>query len=121
MAVFGTPLSHPDDTDRAIRSAIKLLEWVKTGNSGIPISLRIGMDTGAVTGIMIGSPQRLEYTIIGNCVNVSSRLEAKADPNQILISSETNRFIQSPFNIRLVGEMTVKGKENQLKVYEVLG
>ena len=120
MAVFGTPLSHPDDTDRAIRSAIKLLEWVRTGNSGIPISLRIGMDTGVVTGIMIGSPQRLEYTIIGNCVNVSSRLQAKADPNQILISSETNRFVQSPINTRLVGEITVKGKENQLRVYEVL-
>ncbi len=120
MAVFGTPLSHPDDPDRAIRSAIKLLEWVKAGAGGMAISLRIGIDTGPVTGIMVGSPQRLEYTIIGNCVNVSSRLQARADTNQILISSETNGFLQSPFNTKLVGEITVKGKENPVRAYQVI-
>ncbi len=120
MAVFGTPVPHPDDVDRAIRSARALLEWVKHETGGIPFSLRIGMDTGPVTGIMVGSTQRLEYTIIGNCVNVASRLQAKADVNQILISGETNRFIQAPVNTRPIGEISVKGKEKPLLVYEVV-
>ncbi len=120
MAVFGTPLSHPDDPDRAIRSARQLLAWIKTGNTGIPVSLRIGIDTGPVTGIMVGSAQRLEYTIIGDCVNAAARLQARADADQILISSETNSSIQSTLPTKLVGEITVRGKEKQIRVYEVL-
>ena len=120
MAVFGTPLSHPDDPDRAIRSALQLFAWIRAGNSRIPISLRIGIDTGPVTGIMVGSAQRLEYTIIGDCVNAAARLQARADAGQILISSATNNSIQSQIPTKLVGEITVKGKEKLLKVYEVL-
>ncbi|MGB9736233.1 MAG: adenylate/guanylate cyclase domain-containing protein [bacterium] len=120
MAIFGTPISMPDDPDRAIKSAITLLKWVKTAELAIPISLRIGIDTGSTIGIMVGSTQRLEYTIIGDCVNIASRLQALAKANQILISSNTNQFIKSSFSIKLLDEVLVKGKETPLKVYEVV-
>jgi adenylate cyclase len=120
MAVFGMPLSHEDDSDRAIRSAVALIEWVKKDTAGIRIQLRIGIDTGPVMGIMIGSPRRLEYTVIGNCVNVASRLQSMAEADRILISSETNSFVQKPVDTKLIGEIAVKGKQNPVIVYQVV-
>lgn len=120
MAVFGTPVSHDNDADRAIRSAVSLIEWVKKGETGTPIALRIGMDTGPVVGIMVGSAQRLEYTVIGNTVNVAARLQAMADVNQVLISSGTNGCIKTPVNTKLIGETAVKGKQNHVTVYRVV-
>lgn len=120
MAVFGTPISHADDADRAISSAVSLIQWVKNNEDGINVSLRIGIDTGPVLGIMVGSSRRLEYTVIGNIVNVASRLQSIAQVNQILISRETNSFVQKPVNTKLVGEIAVKGKENPVTAYEVI-
>ncbi len=120
MAVFGTPVSHADDADRAIKSSVSLIEWVKKEENGIRITLRIGMDTGPVVGIMVGSAQRLEYTVIGNTVNVASRLQSMADINQILISSDTNSFIKTPVNTKLIGTTEVKGKQNPVTVYLVI-
>ncbi|MCL4557276.1 MAG: FHA domain-containing protein [Deltaproteobacteria bacterium] len=119
MAVFGTPISHDDDPDRAISSAMALIKWVKSNGDGIDISLRIGIDTGPVLGIMVGSSQRLEYTVIGDSVNVASRLQAIADVNHIAISRETNSYIKTPVSTKLIGEITVKGKENPVTVYQV--
>lgn len=120
MATFGTPIFRDDDPNKAIKSAITLLQYIKTTESIIPISLRIGIDTGPTTGIMVGSIHRLEYTIIGDCVNIASRLQAHAEPNQILISSNTNKFVKSSFNTKFVGEVSMKGKEKPINVYEVV-
>ncbi len=119
MAVFGTPVSHDDDPDRAISSAVSLVRWVKDNRDGINIALRIGIDTGPVLGIMVGSSHRLEYTVIGDCVNVASRLQAIAEVNHIAISRETNSFIKKPVDTKLIGEIMVKGKANPVTVYQV--
>lgn len=121
MAIFGTPVFLSDDADRAINSAISLIKWTKSIDiNSSPVSLRIGIATGPATGIMVGSPQRLEYTIIGDCVNTASRLQTQAMANQILISGETNSFIKSLINTRFVGEIAIKGKMVPVKVYEVI-
>ncbi len=125
MAVFGAPMQRDDDAVRAIRAALDMraqLETMKEQSlSARPFDIRIGINTGRVVAGNIGSPKRMDYTVIGDPVNIASRLEAMASPNQILIGEETYRLVKDHFDIKEVGEREVKGKTSKIKVYEVLG
>ncbi len=124
MAVFGAPMQKSDDAARAIRAAQdmrKELEKLQNDlEEGRQINIRIGINTGRVVAGNIGSPRRLEYTVIGDPVNTASRLESIAQPNQILIGEETCRLVEGQFDIREVGARKVKGKTAEVQVYEVL-
>ena len=124
MAVFGAPVEKEDDAERAIRAAKEMREGLggmmdETG-TGRQLDIRIGINTGRVVAGNIGSPNRVDYTVIGDPVNVASRLESIAEPNQILIGEETYRHVQERFNIRKVGSKKVKGKGTEIMVYEVI-
>jgi adenylate cyclase len=125
LAVFGAPFEKEDDAARAVRTALKMREEVSKMNSSpdktFEINIRIGINTGQVTAGNIGSEKRMEYTVLGDTVNVASRLEAAAKLNQILIGQETFRIVKDLFKIKDVGLRKLKGKSQDLKVYEVLG
>jgi len=125
MAVFGAPLEKRDDAERAIKAALRMrteLEELKEqGELGRQFSIRIGINTGTVVAGNIGSPKRLEYTVIGDPVNIASRLESNAQPNQILIGQETYGLVKDHFDIKEVGLQTLKGRDAQVMAYEVLG
>ena len=93
----------------------------KTDSREKELNIRIGINTGQITAGNIGSPKRMEYTVLGDAVNVASRLESIAEPNQILIGEETYNHIKGKFKTREVGLRKLKGKSQDLKVYEVLG
>jgi adenylate cyclase len=124
MAVFGAPMEKQDDAERAIRAAQEMMQALGAMMAGMPeerkFSIRIGINTGKVVAGNIGSPKRMDYTVIGDAVNTASRLESIAQPNQILIGEETYERVQGKFNIRSVGPRKVKGKSVELMVYEVL-
>jgi adenylate cyclase len=124
MAVFGAPMEKADDAERGIRAAQEMIRALAVMMTGMPderkFTIRIGINTGKVVAGNIGSPKRMDYTVIGDAVNTASRLESIALPNQILIGEETCERVQGKFNIRAVGPRKVKGKTVELMVYEVL-
>jgi adenylate cyclase len=124
MAVFGAPMEKEDDAERAVRTALEIRRQVtammeKTSEDS-KFDIRIGLNTGRVVAGNIGSSKRMEYTVIGDPVNIASRLESIAKPNQIVIGEETFNLVKDKFKIQGIGTKKVKGKSSEIMVYEVL-
>ena len=125
MAVFGAPMERENDAERAILAAKEMKRQLATmmaeqGGHRKKFDIRIGINTGRVVAGNIGSPKRMDYTVIGHPVNIASRLESIAEPNQILIGEDTYRAVKGKFKIRKIGPKKVKGKSAEIMVYEVL-
>ena len=127
MAVFGAPMSRPDHSVRAIRTALAMqagieeLSKKRVQEGKDPIAVGIGVSAGEAVAGSVGTENRMEYTVIGDRVNLAARLEANASPGQILISQWTYEKVDKLVNARSLGYFKVKGKEEQVEVYEVLG
>ncbi|MEE9501320.1 MAG: adenylate/guanylate cyclase domain-containing protein [Candidatus Aminicenantaceae bacterium] len=125
MAVFGAPMEKKDDAKRAVQAALEIrkdfLDMMEKSTSETKFEIRMGINTGRVVAGNIGSPRRLDYTVIGDPVNTASRLESIAKPNQILIGEETYKQIKGKkFKIKKIGPTKLKGKKEEILVYEVL-
>ena len=124
MAVFGAPFEKAGDAERAVRAALEMRhelgEMMASNETDRKFEVRIGINTGRVVAGNIGSPNRLEYTVIGDPVNIASRLESIAQPNQILIGEDTFKQVKGKFKVREIGPRKVKGKTAEVVVYEVL-
>ncbi|MDB9823425.1 FHA domain-containing protein [Deltaproteobacteria bacterium] len=125
MAVFGAPMEKEGDAERAIKAALKMKEEIvsmmDTMEEEKRFNVRIGINTGRVVAGNMGSPKRMDYTVIGDPVNVASRLESIAKTNQILIGEETYKHVKGKFKIKKVGAKRVKGKTEEIVAYEVIG
>jgi class 3 adenylate cyclase len=126
MALFGAPIPSRDDPLRAVNAAkkmqVKVLEINKRRKEReqVVLELGIGVDLGEVTVGNIGSPKRMEYTAIGDAVNLASRLVDKAGPGEILVTSEVNsRIAEIIFTKKVEKKIRVKGKRGQVQVYRV--
>ena len=128
MAEFGIPIPREDDADRAVRTAIAMINELRTLNvqrqqrGQKPILMGIGLNTDTIVSGNIGSPKRMDYTVIGDGVNLASRLESacKEYSAQILISEFTYRKMKGTYRTREVDRVVVKGKTEPIGVYEVL-
>lgn len=127
MAVFGAPMAHPDHSARAIRTALAMQEGItglnerRARDGKEAISVGIGVSAGEAVAGTVGTEDRMEYTVIGDSVNLAARLEANAKPGQILISHRTYERVRDLVDARPLGRIRVKGKEEEVEVYEVLG
>jgi adenylate cyclase len=83
--------------------------------------VHIGVNTGDVVAGNIGSQKRIEYTVLGDAVNVAARLEKKAGPGQIVIGDRTCSLVRDRINCRPMGAEKLKGKENEIHLFEVTG
>ncbi len=125
MAVFGAPLAKPDDPWRATKTAAEMQralaqlndDWLKRGQQ--PLHMGIGVNTGPVTAGNIGSSRRMDYTVIGDAVNLASRLCSNAHGEQILISQSTFANLNGGLPARRLDPIRVKGKEDPVDIYEV--
>ncbi|MCD8569588.1 MAG: adenylate/guanylate cyclase domain-containing protein [Geovibrio sp.] len=126
MAVFNTPVDVPDHPDKAVKSALELLETLKEVNAefakeGIPVvDIGIGVNTGTVVVGNMGSKVRFEYTAIGDSVNLASRLEGlcKQYKNRIVISEFTRNRLTLPVICRVLDRVRVKGKHKPVEIFE---
>ena len=127
MAVFGAPIAHPDHSARAIRTALAMREGIaglterRVQQGKEPIAVGIGVSAGEAVAGTVGTEDRMEYTVIGDSVNLAARLESNAKPHQILISHRTYERVRDLVDARPLGRIRVKGKEEEVEVYEVLG
>jgi adenylate cyclase len=126
MAVFGAPLDMPDHAVRAIKTALEMRERLEEFNSerkeGPTLKIRIGINSGKVVAGEIGSINKKEYTVLGDTVNTASRLESSvAKPMMIVIGENTYEAARDHFEFRSLGRATLKGKEREVDVHEVLG
>jgi len=129
MALFGAPFRGPNDADNALTVAnemmiaLQVLNRARTEAGKVPLQIGIGLSTGNVVVGNIGSPKRMEYTVIGDSVNLASRLEGatKYYGAGILISEGTVQDLTQDFLLREIDLMRVKGKERPVAVYESLG
>ena len=128
MAVFGIPLPHEDDEDRAVRAAISMIRELNQWNAGRivngkrTVDMGVGLNTDVVVSGNIGSPKRMDYTIIGDGVNLASRLEGacKQYAAHILASANTVNKLRGTYRMREVDLLTVKGKTEPVPVFEIL-
>jgi len=137
MAVFGVPIPHANETERtrdaqcavdaALAIAYKLAEmndvWVAQGLP--PVSTGIGINSGIVIAGSLGSSERLEYSVLGDTVNIAARLESfnkevDGGPHHILISEETHQRLDNNFQTEFVGKYALKGKKQETGIYRVL-
>ena len=128
MCIFGTPVPHDDDPDRAVRAAIRMMTDLivfndKRSTEGkMPIDHGMGINTDSIVSGNIGSPKRMDYTVIGDGVNLAARIESacKQYGAHILISEYTYKAVKATYRTRQVDYVIVKGKTEPVGVYEVL-
>lgn len=130
IGVFGTPISRPDDPQRALRAAIDMQQalarlstaWCQ--DLGLEIGMGIGISYGRAVVGNIGSDQRLDYTLIGDVVNTASRLSNLSKAGQIIVSHNLHSALppnwHGPRQLKPLGEVTLKGKQEPHLIYEVL-
>jgi adenylate cyclase len=127
MAIFGAPITHPDHANRAVRTAVAMQAGVaglnerRAQEGREPIAIGIGVSLGEVVAGTVGTEDRMEYTVIGDSVNLAARLESNAKPGRILISGRTYERVKDLVEVVSLGLLRVKGKEEQIEAYEVVG
>src|SRR5512140_1480335 len=126
MAVFGAPLSHEDDAERAIRAALTMQASIIRLNDdlerryGVRLTLRIGVNTGeVVAGMLAGDVQRA-YTVVGDAVNTAQRLESAAPLGAVLVSETTRRLALHHFEFERREPVVLKGKSEPVITYRVV-
>ncbi|MCJ7794112.1 AAA family ATPase, partial [Candidatus Bathyarchaeota archaeon] len=123
MAIFGTPFSHEDDPERAARASLEIMKSIeKNGNIKVnnklkKLQARIGINTGLCISGEIGSIIRKEFTVIGDTVNLASRLQSNSKPGEILIGEKTFQRIKDNFIISSPRRLKIKGKKALITVY----
>jgi class 3 adenylate cyclase len=130
MACFGAPVAQADHADRAFAAAVAMIEaqvaldaqWAARGLP--PFGLGIGLSTGPVAAALLGSEERLEYTLVGDTVNLAQRLQDLARPAGCLVFSEATRAaLESAPDCEPLGEQAVKGRQAAVRAfkYQVAG
>lgn len=125
MAVFGAPMTQPDHARRAVLTAIEMqaalhaLNLRRSARGDEPINIGIGVNTGPAISGNLGSIKRMEFTVIGDTVNLAARLESRAEKGQILIGAATFAQTADVVDAEPLGPIQVKGKSEAVEVWRV--
>jgi class 3 adenylate cyclase/tetratricopeptide (TPR) repeat protein len=127
MALFGAPLAHEDHAVRACYGALRMQEAVKRyaeevhRTEGVPIQIRVGLNSGEVVVRSIGSDLKMDYTAVGQTTHLAARMEQMAMPGSIFVPADTLRLAEDYVQVKALGLRAVKGLEAPIEVYEIVG
>ena len=126
MAVFGAPISHEDDAERAVRAAVEmqsalalLNDWLEREH-GRRLALRIGISSGEVVSGLLAGEVQSAYTVVGDTVNTAQRLESIATPGDVVVGPATFRLAGRAFEFEPLGALALKGKAQTVEAYRVV-
>jgi class 3 adenylate cyclase/predicted ATPase len=123
MALFGAPVAHENDPERALRAALELMDAIATFNRehATELDLHIGVNTGPVIAGKIGSQDRRDYSVIGDAVNLAARLEDASADGQIYVGANTYRQTARIFDFETLLPLKLKGKTEPVEIYRLIG
>lgn len=126
LAFFGAPIAHEDDPQRAVLAGLEIQQNIKPyaeeirKRYGVSFALRVGINTGLVVVGEVGSDLRMEYTAMGDAINLAARMEQTAAPGTVQLSEETYKLVASFLEVEALGGIEVKGKSAPVNAYRVL-
>jgi adenylate cyclase len=126
LALFGAPVAHDDDAERALRAALDMHEELTRICERLPedrsgLTLHVGVASGHGIGRMLGSASRMDYAVLGDSVILAQRLESSAPPGQTYVDETTCRLGRHAFEFEPVGELTLKGKSMPVPAWRLVG
>jgi class 3 adenylate cyclase len=127
MALFGAPLAHEDHAVRACYAALRMQESIgRYGDEvqrthGVPLQVRVGLNSGEVVVRSIGSDLHVDYTAVGETTHLAARMEQMAKPGSVLITTATLQLAEGYVEVQALGPASVKGLRGPVDVYEVRG
>ena len=126
LAFFGAPIGHEDDPQRAVLAGLDIIQRIQSyrekvkHESGVDFDVRVGINTGLVVVGEVGSDLRVEYTALGDAINLASRMEQTAQPGTVQVSADTHRLVSPLFDFEDLGGIQVKGKSEPVQAYRVV-
>src|SRR5215210_6014506 len=126
LALFGAPVSHEDDADRALQVALEMHRELERICERLPpessnLTLHVGINSGHGVARMLGSAARTDYAVLGDAVILAQRLESAAPGGDTYVSDATYRMTQDRFAFEPVGELTLKGKAAPVRAWRLVG
>ena len=121
MGVYGA-LGQPEPESNAVKTALDMLKCMEEINraEGEKIEIAIGINTGLVAAGYVGTDERVEYTVLGDTVNIAQRLERHAKHNRIYIGPDTCQAVIDKFNTHFIGSVEMRGRTQPIDAFEVL-
>jgi class 3 adenylate cyclase len=126
LAFFGAPIAHEDDPQRAVLAGLEIVHSIQPHRQaikrtwGFDFDVRVGINTGLVVVGEVGSDLRVEYTAMGDAVNLAARMEQTAQPGTVQVSENTYRLISRAIDCESLGLIEVKGKQEPVAIYRAL-
>lgn len=127
MAFFGAPIAHEDDPARACRAALDIMEGIRAYATKLEtergvkgFNVRVGINTGLVVVAEVGADLRVEYTAMGDAVNLAARMETAAEPGTILLTGATQELVVDDFETEPIGALQLKGKAQPVEAFRLV-
>ena len=126
LAFFGAPIAHEDDPHRAVLAGLEIVQSIGPYRDevqrkwGVDFQVRVGINTELVVMGEVGSDLRVEYTALGDAINVAARMESAASPGTVLIAADTHRLVAPLFDFEDLGALEVRGKSEPVGTFRVL-
>jgi class 3 adenylate cyclase/tetratricopeptide (TPR) repeat protein len=127
MALFGAPIAHEDHAVRACYAAVRMQEAVARyadevqRSNGVPMAIRVGLNSGEIVVWAIGNDLHMDYTVVGQTAHLAARMEQMANPGSVLTTADTSRLAEGYVAMKPLGPMPVKGLADLVQIYEVTG